>query len=463
MGMRSLGLLVLSGVLAVVFLCPSVSSAGHYEVSACTEAVDFVNNSWEAYSNDQTHIAVHSACDEPPAVALSGEMANLAIGDLLGASSEASVGSEAGWRFNALPGTKISEVTGYDGLLSLDMESWIPTLREADGNILPGEICVKRPGESYCSVGGPFGFPGLNTSSLSIGVSCPINIYNNCPNGSTLHDVRAELDYATVTIEDELAPTGVTDSQVPVGPQHGTITIPGSAVDETAGLLSLSVVNGAGEVVGGPVAVPGTCNYSFTTPCPTKVEGLAIPLDTTKLPNGEDQLRVEATNAAHDEGFSSRYAIDVENSSPKQHGGGGGSPSEGGSKTGGSGGSNFPTGGTGGTSGSGTSTGGSTAVPIPVSIHLDKVRRAVSSLLISGHLQPALTGTVTLMLWHTGSRELIRNLHLHVTKGRFGARIPLGRRQRRRHLTVDVSYPGGAVYLHASRTQIVSPVGLLLR
>ena len=339
-------------------------------------------------------------------------------------------------------------------------------MKNTDGEILGGQTCiVELVASFYCEASGLFQGSGLNTSSVAVGVLCTENESHNCPDGATIHDVRAELDYATVTIKDELAPTGITGSQIPAGSQHGVISIVGSATDDTAGVLSLNVVNSAGEVVGGPVT-PGSCDYSFPTPCPQEVSDLSIPIDTTKLPNGQDQVRVEATNAAHDEGFSAPYTIDVENASATQGGGGPG----GGSKSGGSGESKTQTSGSGASSGQGSSTGfttltssTSTTALTAVSIHLDTVRRAATNLLISGHLEPAVTGTVTVTIWHTGSKgNVIRYLRLRATNGRFRARIALTRRLRRRHLTVGVSYPGAVGYLRASTTQVVGPTSFLL-
>lgn len=465
MGMRSLGLLALSGLLALALSRPDVSLAGYYEVSTCTESVSYVNNSWHLFDSNSSYLEANTACHQTPTHELSPGLSNLAVGDVLGAG-DPPVGAEAGWRFTAPVGTAISEVIGSDDLFKDTNNDWHVYLENANNEVLGGQTCIVELRSSfYCEVSGPFQESGISTPSVAIGVVCTQNNTNNCPGGATIHEVRAELDYATVTIRDEVLPTGIVGSRIPPGPQHGTVSILGSAEDATSGLLSLSVVNGANnEVIGGPVT-SGSCDYSFTTPCPTKAENLSIPIDTTKLPNGLDQIRVEATNAAHDEGFSSPYTLDVENDVKQGGGGGGGSSSGGGSKTGGSGGSGTQTGSSGSSSGSGssTSTGGSTTVPIPVAIHLDKVRRTVTSLLISGHLKPAITGTVTLTLWHTGSMDLIRDLHLAVAGGRFRVRIPLARRLRRRHLTVDVSYPGGPGYLHANRIRVVSPIGPLLR
>lgn len=468
MSTRLSWLLALAGVCGTLLLCPYVSHAGLYQVGACTEVVGYVNNSWHLFDSNASYIEANSACHQEPAHELSAEISNLAVADVMNAGDQP-VGVEAGWRFTAPAGTTISEVTGSDDLFKDTNNDWEVYFRDAGGAVLGGQTCNVELGSSfYCEVFGAFQEPGISTASVAIGIRCTENSSHNCPDGATIHEIRAELDEALVTINDPIVPTNVTATDVLSGSQHGTVAIVGSAADTTAGLLSLSVVNGANEVVGGPIPVPGGCDYSFTTPCPTKAENVSVPIDTTKLPNGLDQVRVEATNAAHDEGFSVPYNIDVENSSPTQ--GGGGAP-EGGPKTGGSGGSNTQTGGSGTSSGQGPSEGPTTSTvsnssttPTAVSIHLDKVRRAATNLLISGHIKPAVTGTVTVRIWHTGSKStVIRALHLRLVDGRFGARIALARRLRRRHLTVGVRYPGGIGYLRASMTQVVGPTSSLLR
>jgi hypothetical protein len=114
-GMRLLVLAVLSGVL-VMLGHPSVSSAGYYEVGACTETVGYVNNSWHLFDSNSRYLEANSACDEAPTHELSAKLSNLAVGDVLGAG-DPPVGVEAGWRVSAPAGTTISEIKGSDDLL----------------------------------------------------------------------------------------------------------------------------------------------------------------------------------------------------------------------------------------------------------------------------------------------------------------------------------------------------------
>jgi hypothetical protein len=122
---------------------------------------------------------------------------------------------------------------------------------------------------------------------------------------------RAGLNYVTVILNDATPPADVAGSNIPTEPQHGTITINGSATDTIAGLLTLAVINSEGQPVGAPVTL-GPCNYALLTPCPTRASS-PLPVDTEDLPEGEDQIRVLATNAAHDQTTSPPYNLTVTN------------------------------------------------------------------------------------------------------------------------------------------------------
>jgi hypothetical protein len=390
------------------------------------------------------------------------------VGDVMGAG-DPPVGVEAGWRFTAPTGTMISEVKGSDDLFKDANNDWQVYLKNATDEVLGGQTCIVELASSlYCEVSGIFQESGIHTSSVEIGVLCTENSSHNCPDGATIHDVRAELDYATVTIKDELAPTDITGSQIPSGSLHGTVSILGSASDAAAGLLSLSVVNGAGEVIGGPVSAPVPCDYSFTTPCETEVKDLSIPVDTTKLPNGRDQIRVEATNAAHDDGFSDPYEIVVENDGSTTEGGGSSQGGGGGTPGGGAGGSGGSTSGGGGVTGTvqvGSPSGGSASTPsdggslgtfaLQSSIFdLRVVRSSRQSIELSGRISKAATGKISVLAGAhlKGSRIWTRNLPAWISGGEFKARLRLPAGIGRHVITVRLTYPGDVRYRKTTKS-----------
>jgi hypothetical protein len=357
----------------------------------------------------------------------------------------------------------ITEVVGSGDWFKDTNNDWEVFLRDASGVTLGGQTCTVEPGTGYCEKAGVFQETALDTQSLTLGMLCVGSTFGNCPDGATLHEVRVELDEATVTISDPVTPTGIT-GEVPSAPQHGTVSISGAATDMAAGLLSLSVVNSSNEVIGGPVAVPGTCDYSFVTPCPTKAEGVSIPIDTTKLPNGQNEVRVEATNAAQDEGFSPVYMLEVENVAPKESSGGASGSYE--TTSGESSGSKVSPGGTAGAVPGGTSSSLSSIMPVATvpltTIAIDATSRGSRSgyLLLSGRISGGVTGLISICAEarERGGHHWMRHVKAVVGHGRFHVRIRLPKALRRHRMVVRLVYQGNDLYQRAIR--VVSLKGL---
>jgi hypothetical protein len=237
-----------------------------------------------------------------------------------------------------------------------------------------------------------------------------------------------------MVLEDLTPPANVTASHVPAGAQHGTISIDGSATDTLAGLLSLSVVNSEGQTVAGPITVPGGCNYSEFTPCPTSTSELSIPINTETLADGEHQLRIDATNAAHDEGFSPPFTLDVNNHPEEPHNGGSGKssgeentkPKESGAGNGNAG--NSSGNGSNGSSGQGRQEENPDGKPLPpLSLQLARLRVHRHYLSLSGTTQTNAQGWLQLTFRFRGSRhhQESRVRRAAIQDGRFTTRIQL--------------------------------------
>lgn len=468
--------LVLVGGVGTLLGCPELAQAGTYTVGACTASVGDVNHSWEAFDNAPTEIQAHSTCGQSPTYGSSASLTNLAAADALGAGPPP-VGVEGGWRLTAPTGTSISAIAGSDVFFKETNNDWEVFLKGATGAALGGQTCLVEPSSGgYCETAGAFQEVGLTTPSVSIGLLCRENVFHDCPDGTTLHEVRAELDEATVTINDPVAPSGVTGS-VPAGPQHGVVVIKASATDAAAGIASLSVINGSGAVVGGPVVPPPGCDYSYVTPCPTAVTELPVEVQTTELPNGEDPVRVRATNAASDTAESDRYVLTVEHSAPvTERGGssGGGGPTEEHAGAGGTGATTttnplvdetLPGLGSAGTSHAGTTPAGpgsgAHGKRRAVILHLGKpaleVGRAARShahayLLVSGTISPGATGVITATAT-SGGGAYAWTVHARagIHKRRFQLRFTLPARASvsalaRAVLMLHVSYAGNSSF-----------------
>lgn len=245
----------------------------------------------------------------------------------------------------------------------------------------------------------------------------------------------------------------------PTEPQHGTITINGSATDTTAGLLTFVVINDEGRQIGEPVSV-GRCNHAHLTPCPTRASDLSIPLDIEDLPEGEDQIRVLATNAAHDEATSPPYSLTVANAPSKDPNASG--------------------------TGSQTTTSATTATtsqqpaiattttPPPANatanprnaprqhppIKLVAARLRHGSLVLQGTVPTNATGLlkVTINGYRRDGRRWKAKALTHLAKGRFSASFRVAGRSLRRHATVEILYLGSALFLPTGLRATVGPL-----
>jgi len=295
---------------------------GRYPVEACTAAVGYENHSFTFATNNPTYIESHNSCGEPPVSGNPPTLANLSLGDTLGAHG-VPVGTAGAWKLKAPQGTSISEISGSDSLMKVGGNmGWNVYLESEDseGHTQLAQTCATSAEENECAVSGPFDVTGLDAKTITIGAECdaeeyaPGHTYSTCARGNEFgHAVRAGFNFVTVTLTDPQGPSSVTAPDIPTEPQHGSITIPGSATDTIAGLLSLSVIDSSNSLIGGPVTVPGKCNYSLLTPCPTSANDLPLPLDTETLPDGPNQIRVQATNAAHEQSTSPPYTLIIAN------------------------------------------------------------------------------------------------------------------------------------------------------
>lgn len=303
-------------------LASSPATAGSIPVETCTSSVNYENHSWIFTTNNPTYIESHTVCGEPPAVENPPKLVNLSLGDSLGAGG-VPVGAKGTWTFKAPQGTTISDVYGTDYLTKVGGNNgWNVYLSSEDTeehNQL-AQTCATSYLENECRTGGPFDIPGLKAKTVTIGIECDAEEYEQghyfttCARGNEFgHAARAEFDNVTVMLNDPTPPNNVSATNTPTGPQHGTIMIDGSATDTIAGLTSLDVIDKNNKIVGGPVTVPGNCDYSQTTPCPTSATNIPMLVNTEELPDGTNELQIVATNAAQDQETSPPFTITVEN------------------------------------------------------------------------------------------------------------------------------------------------------
>lgn len=323
---------ILATALLTVVAPDARAAAGSYRVTACNQAPEGVDNSWTwatADASQPSPFVAHQSCpfETGGAGEASDQEGGLSTTDVLGLSSGAAPGSDAGWTFTAPTGTTISGIDyeRYLGHMTDPDNYWSPALR-ADDAIVPGETCLDSvPNSETCSVGGPPGegtapgeVTGLSAHELTLGLTCDGGTGEECVTGATQHKVWAAMYGATVTVSDPTPPTLVTPSGAPwihgaAGGFHkGTESLATSAQDVGGGVQSILL-----SADGQPVETyTGLCNFTFPQPCPSSTGTQTLTLPTTELSDGTHILTLVAVDAADDQSPVASEQITVDNNPP---------------------------------------------------------------------------------------------------------------------------------------------------
>ncbi len=277
--------------------------AGTYQVLACSQASGAVNNSWQAFNSDPTHLSTGQVC---PPMAGSGEppkSTGMFATDSLGSSGATPDGAIAGWRFIAPAGTAIAGLQDDRYLGAYADNGWVPFVK-ADSTVL--ETCTFTIAEEGCSVGDPFGSGSLNgtlpvgeASTLTVGVKCVTP--GGCTTGATLHRAWAALYGAKVTLSTQAppsiaSPTGSLWGTGSAGGFHKGVELVSLAASDLTGIARVTV-SVDGHVV---ASHQGVCDY--TQPLPCQSLSAVFQVDTTQLADGAHTVALEAYDAAGNEG-----------------------------------------------------------------------------------------------------------------------------------------------------------------
>lgn len=297
-------------LVGICLLAPGTALAGTYQVSACTGVAPAVNNSWAPFNSEPAHLETPARCGIGEITGANSETSGLATADILEQSTQTPQGAVAGWTFTAPSGDTISAI-GMDRDLFENSEGWLPQIVDDTGTALPGESCPYNGGR--CELSGAASDTGLDTTSLSIEVLCaPTPPFAACGGGSSLHDARAELDGATVTITDDEPPqvTSVSGPLFTGGLAHGTITGTVDGSDNSGVQYARLYVDGA------PAAQQlSSCNFTLPAPCPTSSSS-QLSLNTSTLSNGQHTVQAALVDAAGNQTLGPADQITVENSNP---------------------------------------------------------------------------------------------------------------------------------------------------
>jgi len=312
--MKQAALTATAMLLGAWALAAGSSFAGTYEVAACAGAAPLVNNSWAPFNNDASHLETRANCGIGEIAGYSGTTSGLAAADVLGLGTQTPEGAVAGWTFTAPAGDTISAISMSRDLFD-DGPGWLPQIIDAASTPLPGESCPYNGSNGGCEISGAATHTGLDTTSLTIEVLCSpaSEELTVCGGGSTLHSARAELNSATVTINDEQPPQ-LTSTSGPLftgnlvrGAISGTI----DSSDAGSG-VQYARLYADGALMAQQLS---SCDFTQPVPCPTS-SSAQFSLNTSALSNGPHEIQAAVVDAAGNQTLGASDQIMVDNVNP---------------------------------------------------------------------------------------------------------------------------------------------------
>jgi hypothetical protein len=301
-----------AAALALLAALPAAAdAAGSYTVNACSPSTSA--GAWQQIDTSTASMTSGNDCGGPMIGPVgSGDTGSLYGEDLVGSTTEAASGSEAGWEFTAPNGTDITAVSYYRSLDTVTgAGDWQAGLFAANGTAL--DICETNP--TPCSRPNnevPVSLTGLDTTGLFFGIYCNSPGPDECVPGGIEHSVQAQMYSIAVTLSETALPS-VSNLAGPLwtgGVVWGTQTVTFAASDPSG--IARIALDGAG----GQVALqPQSCNYAQTQPCPDLPAGSAS-LNTAMLADGTQTLSLLVTNAAGNTQTVLSPIIVVDNNGP---------------------------------------------------------------------------------------------------------------------------------------------------
>jgi hypothetical protein len=310
----------------------AAAAAGTYQVTACNAAPGGANHSWTWSDSDTaspSHYTSYEHC--PYTVGGSGgapdQEHGLSTTDTLGLPNGAPPRSNADWTFTAPSGTTITAITyeRYLGHRTDPDNYWSPALR-ADGVIVAGETCLDTvENGDDCSIGGspgkgvePAEVGRLHAQELSVSIVCEAPTGQQCVTGAEEHKVWAAMYGATVTLEDNSAPT----LNTPSGPlwEEGTAdgyhkgqeSLTVEAQDVGGGVQSI-ILAADGKTV---ATYEASCDFTYPQPCPLVTGPQTLTLNTSELSDGTHTLNLEAVDAAGNHSTIATKQVTIDNTPP---------------------------------------------------------------------------------------------------------------------------------------------------
>ena len=308
--LRILNPLLISALALLVATAPA--HAQSYEVTAC-DAADGENRSWVFETNASSSVESVDSCPS----AGWGYTGLQARTILHGAAPAGGVFGQ--WLFQAPAGTTITWVTLSRWLGMEGGTGWRPYGRTATG-AMTGETCTVAAGQDKCNVGPGSVDRAVDTTSIAYGIECNRAPAATCTTGATIHDARAAIYSATVTITDPVHPT----VDLPTGPlvtasgyHRGTESASFNGDDDLGLKLMRVYVDGAvvASLASGQAGWPA-CSYTRVVPCQVPTSDRTLAVNTAALNDGTHQVMVAVVDAADNEQRGAPVTIVVDNSAP---------------------------------------------------------------------------------------------------------------------------------------------------
>jgi len=277
---------------------PAFSAAAEYEVEVCTPA------SPSGEGLEVTHPAAPPVFFEPCGTAV--------VGGILEGTSGGTVpeGTLESWTLAAPANTRIDAIELTSNFaLGKSFLGWV--LSTGGGAPLIGPVIDD---------GRPFTPPPertrLTVESSSVGARlfCPPFSVHTCP-GTAANSFSISLSDIDVTLRDSAPPLIATPS-VPSVPARGALKVPFSASDDGSGVSTAALVVDGVEQPSVLLGNEGRClphpPYRALVPCVLRVDS-SLPLDTTRLREGQHAVAVAVTDAAGQRAESAAATLTVRN------------------------------------------------------------------------------------------------------------------------------------------------------
>lgn len=309
---------VIGAAIACAVLAPCSALAGSYVVHACSP--ESSPGPWAQVNPAPAGFASGNLCGGPEIGPLDvTKQGSLWAEDILSSPANIPDGARAGWLITAPPGAIITEITYYRTL-----SAYINTDLAA-GLFLDSSAALEQ-----CRIGTAFGSPincsmlndqvprafgGLSTSSLFFGVLCDIvsQGVTACTGGGTLHEVRAFMYSARVTISENSPPTigNVGGGLWGGGVASGTVPVTFSATD-ASGIRDQAVQTSLGQPLVSHVL---GCDFGLQPPCPQSPNA-TLSVDTTRVPDGAQTFRLVVSDAAGNSRVVTSPSVTIDNFGP---------------------------------------------------------------------------------------------------------------------------------------------------